>query len=426
MQMLPTSHSEPIFAAAPRILDSSAVGIHVPSAAAGLLADAFSEFIAASARLEASYRDLQGEVAQLGRELAERNVALEQSLDENRQMRCFLEQILDSMPCGVLVLSAENRVEKMNPETAALLGIEAAEASTLSEVCAITGLDLEAWCTLEGEQQFSLETDAGQRWIAIRTRKLAGSDPERGSTRTILILRDLTMQKQAEQEREASRRALSLAEIAATLAHEIRNPLASLELFGSLLAQEAAAAPSGSRTAEWIEHVRAGIRVLSGTVNNVLSFYGTGFPNLTLLAASASFERAVEFVRPIAAQAGVQLHFHSLAQDVCIRASESALGQVVLNLLCNAVRHTPKGGGITVRLEESRQGWMTMTCTDTGCGISAEDLPEIFRPGFSSGGTRSGLGLSVCRRIAAEHGGTLTASSSPGLGATFVLEIPRL
>jgi two-component system sensor histidine kinase FlrB len=423
--MQPASHSEPIFAAAPGILDPPAKGIHAPSSAAGLLADAFSEFIAASVRLEASYRDLQGEVAQLGRDLADRNVALEQSLDENRQMRRFLEQILDTMPCGVLVLSAENHVEKMNPEAAALLGIDTAEAGTLSEVCAMTGLNLEAWCALEGEQQFALEAAIGQRWIAIRTRKLAGAGPAHGSTRTILILRDLTVQKQAEQERESSRRALSLAEIAATLAHEIRNPLASLELFGSLLAQDAAAAP-GSRTAEWIEHVRAGVRVLSGTVNNVLSFYGTGFPNLGLLAASAAFERAVEFVRPIAAQAGVQLHFHRLAQDVHIRASESALGQVVLNLLCNAVRHTPKGGAITVRLRETRQGWMTMTCSDTGCGISADDLPEIFRPGFSSGDTRSGLGLSVCRRIAAEHGGTLTVSSTPGLGATFVLEIPRL
>ena len=91
--MSPSSHAAPIINAAPDALHSQ-----------GLLADAFSEFISASSLLEASYRDLQREVSQLGFELAERNAALTRSLAENDRMRAALQQIIESMPCGVLVL----------------------------------------------------------------------------------------------------------------------------------------------------------------------------------------------------------------------------------------------------------------------------------------------------------------------------------
>ena len=398
----------------------------LPSVDAGLLADAFSEFIAASARLEASYRDLQGDVAQLGLELADRKAALGESLDENRQMRRFLEQILDSMPCGVLVLSAKNRIERMNPEAARLLGIGVAEVSSLEDISARVGLDLQACSAIEGEQQFVLARTGEPCWIAMRTRRLNGAEQSRRAAQTILILRDITMQKRAEQERETGRRAMALAEIAATLAHEIRNPLASLELFGGLIAEDAVSRTSGCRTIEWVEHLRAGIRVLSGTVNNVLSFYGTSFPDLASLPVSATFAQAVDFVRPIAAQAGIQVHFQGLATEIQVRGSESALGQVVLNLVCNAVRHTPSGGSVTVSVVEPREGWIAMTCSDTGCGIAAEHLPELFRPGFSAGAARSGLGLAVCRRIAVEHGGSLLVESVAGRGATFAMEMPKL
>jgi two-component system sensor histidine kinase FlrB len=415
--MLPNSHPEPIFAGLPHA--GAAAGLRPLEA--GLLADAFSEFIAASARLEASYRDLQGEVAQLGGELADRNVALEQSLDENRGMRRFLEQVLDSMPCGVLVVSGGDRIERINPEACRLLGIERPEALSLRDVSERVGIGLQACSAMEGEQQFTMAWDGAPRWIEMRTRRVDAENRPARSAQTILILRDITMQRQAEQEREAARNAMALAEIAATLAHEIRNPLASLELFGGLIAGEA----TSERTVEWVEHLRAGIRVLSGTVNDVLSFYGGGFADLAPLPVSATVFQAVEFVRPIAAQAGVDLVFVGLAQEQWLRGSESALGQVILNLVCNAVRYTPHGGKITVSVTTPRDGWIAMQCRDTGCGIAREHVSEIFRAGFSGGGMRSGLGLAVCRRIAGEHGGSLSVSTELGQGTTFVMEIPR-
>jgi PAS domain-containing protein len=96
-----------------------------PCTASGLLADAFSEFISASSLLEASYRDLQREVRQLGFELAERNAALTRSLAENDRMRAALQQIIDSMPCGVLVLDTGETIVTINPEGRRLLELGA-------------------------------------------------------------------------------------------------------------------------------------------------------------------------------------------------------------------------------------------------------------------------------------------------------------
>ena len=103
--MLPSSHVVPINQANLPKLSSPRI-----------LADAFSEFISASAQLEASYRELQTKVAHLSTELADRNAALTRSLSENDRMRAALQQIIDSMPCGVLVLNTAETIVMVNPE----------------------------------------------------------------------------------------------------------------------------------------------------------------------------------------------------------------------------------------------------------------------------------------------------------------------
>ena len=102
--MLPSSHAVPI----------NQLGVDsIPNPQ--VLADAFSEFISASSVLEASYRELQQEVAHLSLELSKRNAALTSSLAENDRMRAALQQMLDSMPCGVLVLNNAERIVMINP-----------------------------------------------------------------------------------------------------------------------------------------------------------------------------------------------------------------------------------------------------------------------------------------------------------------------
>jgi len=420
-QMLPGSHVVPINGVAP-------LPLHSP----GMLADAFSEFISASSLLEASYRDLQQEVAHLGIELAERNTALTRSLAENDRMRAALQQIIDSMPCGVLVLDAAESIVMINPEGRRLLELGNAHVCNLRELSAISRIDFES---LVGKSEDRLDNElcipsaAGKRWLAIGNRKLSCqfADRESGDRRTPLqsvwILRDITAHKQAERERESARNTMALAEMSTILAHEIRNPLESMELFAGLIAEDPA------QTSHWVSHLRAGIRMLSGTVNNVLSIHSGGNPHLAPVNLTTCVRAGVEFVLPIAEQAGVTLKFAQGDDGIVIQGNENMLRQMSLNLICNGIRHTPAGGMIEVSTrKKARQGTIQaiVEIKDTGCGIPAEMIDRVFEAGFSGHGDTPGLGLAVCKRLMDQLSGEIRVSSRVNRGSTFQLEFPTL
>jgi signal transduction histidine kinase len=420
--MLPGSHVAPINKLTPDAL-------HSPR----LLADAFSEFISASSLLEASYRDLQQEVAHLGVELAERNSALTRSLAENDRMRAALQQMIESMPCGVLVLDTAETIVMINPEGRRLLDLGSAQIKSLRDLSNISQVNFESLVTGSAghlDNELCIASSTGKRWLAIGNRKLSSAPSthdsygDRTSLQSIWILRDITANKQAEQEREAARSAMALAEISTMLAHEIRNPLASMELFAGLIAED------GGQTSQWVSHLRAGIRMLSGTVNNVLSFHCGTNPRLAPVDLATAVQSSVEFVQPIAEQAGVSLAFYGCDDFLTIDGNEDGLRQIILNLICNAIRHTPAGGNIyvTTRTLSSREGSTRalVEITDTGCGIPASLIEHLFEAGFSANGDTPGLGLAVCKRIITQHGGDIRVSSRVNSGSTFQLEFPTL
>jgi two-component system sensor histidine kinase FlrB len=422
-QMLPTSHLEPM-----KVSPSINGGETDGAKSASFLAGAFSDFISAASRLEHSYRQLQDEVSELRLELSARNAALSTSLAENERMRLDLQQIVDSMPCGVLVLGRTGEISTINPESRRLLGLdgeqfEEGSQATVQQLSALSGVNLDSSYERSNDtgQEFCVHRASEKRWLEVRNRPLFRVSASGGKAdRTILILRDITAQKRAEQEREAARKAMALAELTTVLAHEIRNPLASLELFANLIEND------GDRRVEWVSNLRAGIRSLSATVNNVLSFHGTGSLKLAPIALCNLIGNAIEFVQPLAHQASVALQWSPNGDQNLVMGNESALQQVVLNLVSNAIRHTPPGGTVTVSLRSAGGERLLVEFSDTGCGIRPDQIDHIFEPGFSGTGDTSGLGLAVCERIMNQHGGGISVSSRIDHGARFTLSLPRL
>ena len=394
-----------------------------------LLAEAFSEFISASARLELSYRDLQAEVAELSLALCERNQALSDSLSENRTIGLTLERILDAMPCGVLVVTSDGDVRLLNPEAARLLALSAAQMPSLASIKTKTGLDLQFGAKNSGgdgsEQELSFEAPDGRRWIAVRQVSLpfAKTNAAYGSrsAETVLVLRDISSRKRMEKEREAARDAVALAQVSALLAHEIRNPLASLELFAGLIAD------IPERRDEWVSHLRAGIRSLSGTVNNVLALHGGAAPPRERLELRTETTLAVNFLGPLAQQADVSLVLEEMHGELWVRANKSAFHQILLNLCSNALRHTAAGGTVRVVCHAAtvERGSICVSVNDNGSGIPHEHLSSLFKSGFSGSGVTPGLGLAVCERLMHQHGGNISVESSLGHGSTFTLEFPQ-
>jgi two-component system sensor histidine kinase FlrB len=395
------------------------------------LARAFASFTEAAGSLERTYGQLQGQVAHLRQELEGTNRDLATSLEENHRIRERLRRILEGLPCGVLVIEAGARISTLNPEAARLLGgsFESAEAlpaalSAALERARLTGEEPELPLAQPSVDQ-SASNQAKPVWVAIRHAWLEQSEARATS---VFILRDVSEAKKLEQDREQLRRQQALVEMSALLAHEIRNPLGSLELFAGLLAEANLEAESH----RWIEHVQAGLRTLSATVNNVLHLHNTPQPELAPTDAGQLLDWAYNFLLPLAKQARVEMQIINGLNGVTIRADRHRLEQVLLNLALNAFRFMPGGGWLSIRgvdcasagSEEEDEG-VEIVVRDTGPGIVPDDLPHIFEAGFSTRDGSSGLGLAVCHRILEQHGGSIAVENRPGYGATFRLRLPR-
>jgi two-component system sensor histidine kinase FlrB len=381
---------------------------------------AFRSFAQAAEALERSYGLLRSEVEQLRGDLETSNAGLAQSLEENRGMREYLDRILERLPCGVLVVGDEGKICRVNPEARRLLDMK--DGASLSE--SISVLTREVLLLLDGARNQSQESEMRvpsdcdpERWLAARHASIGGHE----ANASVFILRDVSERKRFEQARDNFQRQQALAELSAVLAHEMRNPLGSLELFAGLLA----GSDLGPERQGWIEQVQAGLRTLGATVNNVLHFHSLPQPEPTAVDLGQLLDWAAMFFAPVAKQARVELSLHNRLGGVLIQADRHRLEQVLLNLVLNALRAMPGGGWIELagrRIEEGRA--VSIVVADTGPGISPEDLPRIFQPGFSTRAGSPGLGLAVCRKIVEQQGGSITAACRPANGATFTLILP--
>ena len=363
------------------------------------------------------------EVERLRRELETSNSDLAHSLEENRGMRVHLDRILEGLPCGVLVAASDGRISRANPEALRLLGFDGADAAPIPSFASIP---VAVRQLLESARREAVEQERGlpdhhgsTRWLVARHASIPGA----ADSASVFILRDVSERKRLEEAQGRLRREQALAEMSAVLAHEVRNPLGSLELFAGLLAE----AQLDGECRNWVEHVQAGLRALAATVNNVLHFHSLPEPERAPVDLGELLVWARDFLLPLARQSHVALSLQNRVSGVFFPADRHRLEQVLLNLVLNAVRAMPGGGWIELGGRKTRQGRaVAMTVADTGPGICSEHLPRIFDPGFSTRAGSPGLGLAVCRKIVEQHGGTLAAVSPPGSGATFTLTFPLL
>jgi signal transduction histidine kinase len=210
----------------------------------------------------------------------------------------------------------------------------------------------------------------------------------------------------------------SVGQMAAGIAHEVRNPLSAIKLL-----VQAAGERSGSLPTRDLRVLEEEIGRLEEIVSGFLDFARPPRPELRPVDVRELVGQVVENFRPRAESQGVAL---SLEADDEVRAiaDPNQLRQVAYNLLFNALESQPDGGRIAVALRGGGDGRaLSLTVADTGPGLPPGLGDRIFEPFVSTKATGLGLGLSVCRRIAESHGGTLSAESSPS-GAAFTLSLP--
>jgi signal transduction histidine kinase len=228
-------------------------------------------------------------------------------------------------------------------------------------------------------------------------------------------------QRQHEQRLQRAEQMMAIGQVAAGVAHELRNPLTSIKGLVQVNLREARARGLPQEDLAVIEHE---VRRMERTLQTFLDFARPPKPERRRLEPAAVVDRVFALVAGRARKQGVSLNLVKPDTRVWLEADQDQLQQLLLNLVLNSLDAMPQGGLVEVELRPPRDGFVEVLVRDTGPGIPAHILPKVFETFVSSKETGVGLGVPVSRRIAEDHGGTLTAYNAPGGGACFVLRLP--
>lgn len=209
-------------------------------------------------------------------------------------------------------------------------------------------------------------------------------------------------------------------QLSASLAHEIRNPLASISGAAGILARGQA---SVEARAECLDILTKESQRLNKLLTNFLDFARPRLPRRQSTPPDELVRSVVALAQHNAAQQDVALQVAHVASGRDIHCDPEQIKQLLLNLILNAVQATDAGGTVTIR--SNLTGFMlAIEVSDNGSGIPAEERDKIFDPFYTTKENGTGLGLAIAANIAAQHGGTLACTPNAGRGVTFRLELP--
>jgi two-component system sensor histidine kinase HydH len=246
---------------------------------------------------------------------------------------------------------------------------------------------------------------------------------EEDGTQELVHQVEQVVQKLQQKETEVRRaeRLAALGQLAAGIAHEIRNPLTSIKLLVQTTRNDPEA---GGLTDDDLRLIEEEIRRMERSLQTFLDYARP--PQIQRMACdlAAMIQDGLSLLRGRAGQQDVAIHFEPPIQPVVIEADGEQLRQVVVNLALNALDAMPHGGRLDVELRPRESDAIELSVTDTGPGIAADILPRLFEPFATGKKTGLGLGLVVVRRIAEDHGGVVRGSNLAAGGARFVVALP--
>ena len=392
-----------------------------PSGETGLLIEAFRTFTLASNSLELTFGQLQSKVRRLTEELEAKNRELERSLREKQEAQEYLRTILEKLPCGVFVLEESGEMTLCNPMAAEVLHEARGEAGRFrsDELRNLFAASAEG---KREETEITLAADGGKKVLATSGTPL--EDDHGRSLGTLHIIRDITEVKALEEKNQRGERLAAMGEMAAELAHEIRNPLGSIDIFASLLTRECT-----GDARNWAENIRIGARSLNTIVSNMLHFTGPLSPVFAEMDIHEILREIGRFCEPMIRQRDARWEIELTADYSTILGDRDLIKQLVLNLIFNAMKAMPTEGSLAVRtrnIEDKNQNrWLELRVEDTGVGITPEHLDKIFDPFFTTNKNGTGLGLSIVNQIVQSHSGEISVKSEVNRGTVFTILFPH-
>jgi two-component system phosphate regulon sensor histidine kinase PhoR len=335
---------------------------------------------------------------------------LERRIEEIGRDRQQRDAVLSAMEEGVLLVRSDDALGYANPAAARLLGGVPRTLRTLTPP-AVRGLVEE---TRSDGRARGREVETGFPTRILQASTVALRDPGE----VLVVLRDVTAPRRV----EAMRR-----DFVADASHELKTPAAAIQAAAETV--ERAVGEDPESAARFATQLRRDATRLSRIVSDLLDLSRLEAERPDLAPVRLDRVVADEADRLTSGAAGSGVRIEPAVEPVTVRGARSDLALLVRNLLDNAVRYSPEGGRVDVRLAE-RDGRAILEVEDTGIGIPTRDLPRIFERFYrvdrarsrETGGT--GLGLSIARHIAERHGGRIEVESELGRGTTFRVTLP--
>lgn len=333
-----------------------------------------------------------------------------------------LSAVLERMADGVLIVDEHGSVTLLNVAAAAILGTSEQEALHRSFAQIVRQHQIiDLWADSQQSREEREEIiELARHGTYLRAIVTPLGEGEGSSS--LVMLQDLTEVRRAEKVRR---------DFISNASHQLRTPLASLKALVDTLRDGALDDPPAAR--RFLDRVETEVDALTQMVQELLELSRIEASREPLhreaVSVDALLDRPVERLRPQAERAGLDLIRQVPDQVPVVLADAERVGQVVTNLVHNAIKFTPPGGRITVTANASAES-VVVAVEDTGVGIPPDELSRIFERFYKADSTRrgggTGLGLAIAKHIVESHGGRIWAESVEGRGSTFFFTLPSV
>jgi len=354
------------------------------------------------------------------------------------QEKGFLETIFNSIQEGIIVTDAKGRITYLNDAACGIFGLEVENAIGKPLEEQVRGLDWKALsqsdAALSRDMEIFYPTNRFINFyvvpLVIERRRGHESRGESIAEAVghAMILRDITEDRRSTQQTIESERLSALTLLAAGVAHEIGNPLNSLHIHLQLMerkVKELRGAEDRLELQESINIARAEINRLDSIVTQFLRAIRPSKPQLHPEDVNAIVEDSVRFFQPEIKDRDIVVETELRSDLPRIELDRDQMKQVFYNAIKNSFEAMKRRGILRIRTDRD-DTHVKISFTDTGGGISPENLSRVFEPYFTTKTGGSGLGLLIVRRIVREHGGELALKSSKGKGLTLTVRLPIL
>lgn len=412
------------------------------------LTAAFHDFNVIVARFEESHRILQEHIEYLNSQLETKNAELSKKIEETENIRNYLDLILENIYTGVLVIDPSSAITVFNRAAESITGLKREDVLGRPYRTVLSMTDqaergaihtLASGVEARHRRKSIRVPDGGQRDVEFSTSIVR--DVNGNPLGVAEVFNDISEIRKLQEKVNQVQTLAALGEMAAGVAHEIRNPLAGIAGFAGLLDRQI---PPDDARSKLVKPIIEGVGRLNRIVTDLLSFTRPQRIKPIRVVLPNLLESVVNLFRMSLDETGdsLRISLDPSVPEISLKIDPNLFQQVMLNLLKNAREAIEGAGeiGVSVRVSQpERSGaideaeWVELRrmfsvieidVSDSGHGIPDDALQKLFHPFFTTKDTGTGLGLAISRKIMQLHKGDISVQSRPNIGTTFTLTFP--